>query len=326
VTQAPVALKPVLYENLEVGEVLGPIDLVVDAALARRHAFTVDDYRRLPGAGAVATAHREPVEPSSLLGELLRLLNTRYDPHEDVGLHQREEAWFHVAPQLGDTVRLEGRVVDKFVKRGRGYFVVEAEARRISDGVLLVRHRATEAVGIGDPARLGAGSAEPKADSRRVRGVYPTDQPVVASAQDSPSVGDPLPTLEKQIDQAQISVYSNVAEFWRTTHTDREKAQAEGLPSPIAQGLMNACYISELCGEFFGETWSKTGHLELVFVAPMYPRDTVEVRAVVNRIDTTDDGARIELETWVQRPDGTKLAMGWADAEVAARVSGEVSP
>ena len=57
---------------------------------------------------------------------LLRLLNTRYDPNTEVGLHQKEEIWFDSPVRLGERVILTGSFTDKYVKRDKGYIVTNA--------------------------------------------------------------------------------------------------------------------------------------------------------------------------------------------------------
>lgn len=303
-------LKAVLFENIEVGEQLGPIEIDVDEFLMRQHAFTVEDPVLPPDSdGQMAQA-------SILLGELLRLLNTRYDPHEDVGLHQREQVWFDSPVRAGERVRLTGTVVDKYERRDRGYFVIEAEARVIGTDRLICRHRPVEAILIGNPEKLGGGSASASAE-RRVEGTYPADVPVVDRATADVTVGSPLPMLERTVHQSQISVYSNVSAFWRTTHTDVHAARAAGLDSTIAQGLMEACYISDLATRFFGPSWHSTGHMDLAFLAPYYPDDSVKVCAVVSGVEAVASGTKVELEVWVEDAQtGRKLTVGWVDAVV----------
>jgi acyl dehydratase len=195
--------------------------------------------------------------------------------------------------------------------------VTEAEARSTVDGRLIVRHRAVEAVEIGDPTKLGTGSAGTATQQRRVVGEYPADRTPAPYARPDLAVGTPLPTLTKVLHQEQISVYSNVQSFWRTTHTDLEVARGQGLDTTLAQGLMNACYVSELATGFFGPAWHTAGHLEVAFIAPMAPGDEVLVRGVVSDTSTQDGSCWVEAEVWVERvADGRKLAVGWVDAPV----------
>ncbi len=308
-------LKAVLFENIEVGEQLGPIELDVDEFLIRQHEFTVEEQ------APAADEDGQVAQASILLGELLRLLNTRYDPHHDVGLHQREQVWFSSPVRAGERVRLTGTMVEKYERRDRGYFVIEAEARVVGSDRLICRHRPVEAILIGDPDKLGGGRGRETAE-RRVEGNYPHDVPVVHAATAGVTIGSPVPVLERTVRQAQISVYSNVSAFWRTTHTDVHAARAAGLDSTIAQGLMEACYISDLASRFFGPTWHTTGHMDLAFLAPYFPDDSVKVFGVVSGVEMVDGDTRVELEVWVEDAEtGRKLTVGWVDAVVPEDVA-----
>lgn len=309
-------LKPVLFENIVVGERFHDQLVVIDDHYVKAHAFATDDYHAWHMSGSGSPFGDRIAPSTALLNDLLRLLNTLYDPHFDRGLHQRESFWLHSPARLGETVRLSGGITETYARRGRNYFVAEAEARSAEDDRLIIRHVAIEAAEVGDPARLGAGTAESTAGpSRRVEGVYPADATPVEAVDAATPVGSPLPILRKRIHQDQIAVYSNIASYWRTPHTDIEVARAEGLPATIAQGLMEASYIAELALTAFGRPWFESGHAELSFIAPMFPGMEVDVKAVVAAVAPEGDGTRVELETWVEeRESGDKLCVGWADA------------
>jgi acyl dehydratase len=313
------ALKPVRYELFEIGERFGPTEVLVDDHFIKKYAFTVDDYHPWSFDEQASPFGARVGQAAILLGDLLRLLNTRYDPFQDFGLHQREQVWFESPVQIGERVQLSGQIVETFVKRGRGYFVTDAVARSMRDGRTIVRHRAIEAAEIGDPSRLGGGSAAPST-GRRIAGVYPGDRDVASVASATVAVGTPLPPLRKVISQEQMSVYSNVQEFWRTTHTDLDAARSQGLQGTLAQGLMAAAYVSQVATGFFGPAWFTTGHLDLAFVAPLGPGTQVRVLGVVSDVREVDGASRVEIETWVERcSDSAKIAVGWADAEARRR-------
>lgn len=308
-------LKPVLFENIVVGERFHDVVLTIDDQYVKAHAFAVDDYHPWHMTGEGSPAGR--IAPSTaLLNDLLRLLNTLYDPHHDRGLHQREEFWIVSPVRVGETVRLAGGITSTYAKRGRNYFVAEAEARSEDDGRLLIRHTAIEAAEVGDPGRLGGGLAEQTGSpARRIRGEYPADRAPARHLDAAAEIGTPLPVLEKSLHQSQIAVYSNIAAHWHTPHTDLAVAREEGLPDTIAQGLMEASYVGELALDAFGEAWLRSGHAELAFVGPMFPGMRVATYGVVSDRRPAGDGTWVEAEVWVQDADsGAPLCVGWIDA------------
>jgi acyl dehydratase len=308
-------LKPVLFENIVVGERFDDTVVVLDDQYVKSHAFATDDYHpwHMNGDGSV----RGRIVPSTaLLNDLLRLLNTLYDPHHDRGLHQREEFWIESPALVGETARLSGGITNTYSRRGRNYFVAEAQARAEGDGRLLIRHVAVEAAEVGDPSRLGGGSTESTTTAgRRISGSYPTDRDPESPVTAAVALGTPLPVIIKRVHQSQLAVYSNIAQHWHTPHTDLAVALEEGLPNTIAQGLMEASYVGELALLAFGEAWLHGGHAELAFVGPMFPGTTVEVHGVVTDSAARESGTWVEIEVWVaDAATGTHLCVGWIDA------------
>lgn len=311
-------LKPVRFETLEVGEVFEPLTVEIDRSFVLDAAFALDDLSPFTSETTPALRPGDPVNGAYLLGEMLRLLNTHYDPHHDRGLHQREEVWFHRAPRIGETVRLEGEIVDKYVRRDRPYFVVDARAIVVGSGELLLRHRATETSEIGDPSRLGSHrTATEESSTRRIEGRFEPAR-VVAEARPRGAwtAGDMLSGPVKDLRQSQIAVYSNVAAGWRTTHTDIAVAAEEGLDTTLAQGLMGACYITELMRRHLPE-WDTAGRLNVAFVKPMLPGDRLVARAAnVGRSDEDGSGqGEPDWEVWVENAAGEKTVVGWAGLE-----------
>lgn len=300
------SLKEATFEAMEVGERLGPIEVVVDDHYVKQFAFAVDDYGPIED-GRATSAHAALLVP-----ELLRLLNVNYDPDTEVGLHQREEIWIHSLPKVGERVTLVGEFVDKFVKREKGYVVTDAAAHSAEDGRLLVRHRSTEVARVDADVEMASGSAGKP--SRAVDGEYPDDVEPAEGFDPGLPAGTPFLGRPKRLHQDQISVFSNVAYFWRTIHTDIDAAAKAGSDRTIAQGLMEAMYVSELGAAIFGPAWTTSGWTSLVFLAPMYAGDTLTTKAVLLDPARREDPDRVELETWVENQDGTKVAVGWLGA------------
>lgn len=307
--QSKAGLKPATFAAMQVGEELGPLQVTVDEHFVRTHAFTIADDRSWP------TTPLAPTGPASLLvPNLLRLLNTVYDPDTETGLHQREEIWLHSPLRLGETVELRGRFVGKYVKRGKGYIVTDAEAVSLNDGRLVGRHRAIEMAETTDDVEVGGGSAPPP--TRRVLAeVDPSLAPVARAA---PDLAPRTPVLgpTKTVHQDQMAVFSNIADFWHNIHTDLEAARRAGSDRTIAQGLMATMYVAEMAGAFFGESWQHTGWASLTFLAPVYAGDTVTLHGAVLDPDLRADHQRLELEVWIDTQHGQRAAVGWIGASV----------
>jgi acyl dehydratase len=301
--------KPVEYECMAVGEQLGPVELLADDHFVKSVAFTVDDYHPWYFS-ADSPFGRRVVHPAALLCDLLRLLYTRYDPDRDRGLHQREEFRIHSPLFVGERVRLTGRFVDKYVKRQRGYVVTEAQARTVADDRLVISHRATESTEVRTVGRQDTDRTDGP-PIRRVEGGYPAGREPLTALPAQVQVGTPLVGPRKTIHQDQMCVYSGSQLFWRSIHTDLGVARESGLERPVAQGLMEAMYLSEWATGMFGEKWFTTGEASLTFLRPVLAGQTVQMCGVVSDVA----GGRVEIETWVENDLDERVAVGWFSSE-----------
>lgn len=312
-TEHPSDLKQATFEAMTVGEELGPIEREVDEHFIKSYCFSVDDLN--PWYLSSQNPFARPVAPAaSLVPDLLRLLNTRYDPNSEVGLHQKEEIWQVSPVYLGERAVMKGRFIDKYTKRGKGYVVTEAEARAAGDGRLLVRHLSTEVARIEAGVELGSGSARPES-GRQVLAVWPQGRVSLDSLEGVTAtpdlVGTPMLGPRKTVHQDQMSVFSNVAEFWHNIHTDLSVALRAGLPGTLAQGLMSSMYVSELGTRLFGAAWFAHGWNYLTYLRPVLAGDDLSCRAVVTEVAPGDSGTRVELEVWIQNDRDETTAVGW---------------
>lgn len=306
------SFKEPTFEAVEVGEEFGPIELVVDDHFIKSYAFALDDYHPWYGGDATPFGGRTASQ-CWVVEELMWLFFTKYDPNAVVGLHQKEEIWNHAPVPYGARLTLTGQYVDKYTRRGKGYVVLDCEARD-DQGQLLVRQRSTEIMRIPDGIQLGSGSSEAK--GRRVSGVWPEDRQPVAEASAKLTPGTPVQPLVKQVFQDQISVFSGAKQNFRNVHTDIGIARKAGFKDTLAQGLMGTCWLAEMLVNFFGPAWVTSGSCELNYLQPIYPRDTLTCRGVVSGAVEEADGRRLELELWTENQDGTMTSAGWGSARV----------
>lgn len=300
--------KPQTFAGVGTPEALGPLKVEVTDELIKRYAFCMDDYRSWhfdssPFGGPVAHA-------SLLANDLLTIYCTVY---ERVGsaLHTEEELTFHAPVPVGETVTITGRYVDKYVRRGGGVIVMEAEARD-SSGKLLISHRGAEVMEVHPGDVVGRASAEPAADR-----IVPeaSAAPVVSEPAPGLKVGTSLPALSKKLTQDQIAVYSFIGEHERNFHNDLELAKSHGLDSTIAQGLQTAGYFSDLCTDFFGADWFTSGRIKTKFLAPVFPDAVITVTGKISGQEPAGDGrTTTRTELWARDQDDRLVAVAWAEA------------
>jgi acyl dehydratase len=127
---------------------------------------------------------------------------------------------------------------------------------------------------------------------------------------DAVAVGEELPSLQKDLSQRRIDVYSGVRP--RSIHTDEAWAHAKGFRTTLAQGMMSTAYASELMTRLLGKSFLAGGTLSMAFIRPVYAGDRLTVHGLVK--ETRREGARtrVVVEVWCENQHGEKTAAGTA--------------
>jgi acyl dehydratase len=129
--------KPMIFEEMPLGEEYAD-EYVLTPELARDYTEGVEDanpwyVEQSPFGGPVAN-------PILLVAQHARLFKTKYATAGNI--HTRHETQFLNPARLGKTIKVYGKLVDKYVKRGREYLVMECRSVD-EDGVELCRDRRT---------------------------------------------------------------------------------------------------------------------------------------------------------------------------------------
>jgi len=127
---------------------------------------------------------------------------------------------------------------------------------------------------------------------------------------DAVAVGQELPSLQKDLSQRRIDVYSGVRP--RSIHTDEAWAHAKGFRTTLAQGMMSTAYASELMTRLLGKSFLAGGTLSMAFIRPVYAGDRLTVHGLIK--ETRREGARtrVVVEVWCENQHGEKTAAGTA--------------
>jgi len=307
-----IKLKEPTFEAVEVGETFGPLRVEMDDHYAKAAMFAVDDYSPWYLQGDPAVGGR--IVPSTAIAkDMVALFTTKYDGDRIVGLHTKEEVWFHRPIPFGATLFLTGRYVRKEHRRGKGYVVLDCEARD-TNNVLYVRQISTEIMRIPENVELGAGNAP--VEGERVSGVWPAGRDIVARATADVRPGTPIRTLEKRAHQDQMAVFSGWHEQRHNIHTEVKFAQNAGFRDSLAQGMMETCWTSEMLAGFFGPEWLSSGWIKMSYLKPVFRGDTLTFHGVVTARERSDADLRLKLDVWARNQDGVMTAAGWASARV----------
>ncbi len=113
------------FKDIEVGQELGPCEVIPDEEAVRRYCDERDDHNPMY---LDTSPYGGPVMPPTFLaypsGRLLR--SRDFDPHACVPARYEQK---NINPaKVGKRLILTGRVIDKYTKNGLLHVVVEAQA------------------------------------------------------------------------------------------------------------------------------------------------------------------------------------------------------
>jgi acyl dehydratase len=129
--------QPMVFEDLAVGEEYSD-EYVLTPDLAREYAEGIEDLNPWyledsPFGGLIAN-------PILIVAQHVRLLKTKYVTAGNV--HTRHETQFLNPARVGKKIHVYGTLVDKYIKRGREYLVLECRSVD-EDGIEICRDRRT---------------------------------------------------------------------------------------------------------------------------------------------------------------------------------------
>lgn len=135
----------------------------------------------------------------------------------------------------------------------------------------------------------------------------------MTKAQHGLPIGYEIEPVAYDITREKIATYSRYVFNGRDTrniHTDDDTAQRAGLPRAVAQGRYPVAYMSERALAFFGPGWIRGGRLDVRLVKPIFPGDTILVRAVVVGKVAERSGTRLTLDIWLENQAGERVTAG----------------
>ena len=304
-------LKEPIFENLEIPEQFGPIQLTIDEHKVRRFAFTQADYNPWSldkGPEGV------PIGQAGLLAnDVLQLFTTKYKASRTVGLHTESQIWLLSPARVGETVTVQGVYTDAYRRQGQGYVVMQASVTG-EDGRTIFSHRGVEILRTQPGDLVGRGSAA--ITGRKVTGEIDPSSGSAETALAELDAGAQIAPLQKVITHEQASVFSRSGEFVRNVHNDLDVARAGGFRIPIVQGQQQFCLVTELLTRFFGYGFLGGGWVRCKFINALEVFEAVEVSGKVIGLREEEGAMVMDVDVWLRRPDGKLTTVGWASSPI----------
>ena len=131
------------------------------------------------------------------------------------------------------------------------------------------------------------------------------------------SGGDPVGPLVKEITQDAINLFEGSAGHSEPSQFTDEEAAREtlGTSGTVASGRMSISFALEMMRRHFGsEVFNHTGMVDLRFLRPVRPGDTITFSGEVADISREANGQRVnvKIEVCNQRGDTTAVGTGSA--------------
>jgi len=128
-----------------------------------------------------------------------------------------------------------------------------------------------------------------------------------------------LTPLSKVVTEERIALFEEVGIFQgqgANIHTDSDLAARRlGTPYAIASGRMSLAYAAEALRRYFGaDTFHHTGTLNLKFLRPVKPGDTLSVAGRVSGREDEAGGTRVFVDVWCENQRGERTAAGMGSA------------
>lgn len=262
------------------------------------YADALDDHHPL---------YRELAPPLLYHSECYKFLGEWYLRNLFGNLHARQD-WELFAPiPLGARVRTRSTIVERYRKRGRDYVVNETDVVAADDGRLLVRGRTHQSFlpPKGAAAPAGAGGFVVDESTAKRKAEHAPEAPFPTAA------GPDLAPAKKIVDQRRCWMFSGPG---RNYHTDAEEARKLGFPRIVVQGMMSTCFAAQVMQDAFGLGWVEGGKMSLKLVNVLWCDEAVVARGKIRERTPEGTKTRVHCDVWVEKEDGTLVALGSASA------------
>jgi len=291
-----------LGQPARVGRHCGSNVYAITPELVAFYADALDDHHPL---------YRDFAPPLVHHSECYKFLGEWYLKKLFGNLHAQQD-WELFAPiPVGSHIRSRSTIVDRYSKRGRDYVLNETDLCDAESGQLLVRGRthqsflpeepqgSEEEQSGGESEKKGFVVDEGQSRKKPARPPFPTAQ------------GPELAPLKKTVDARRCWMFSGPGKNY---HTDKEQAQNLGFPNIVVQGMMSTCFVSQLMLDEFGMGWLEGGRMSLKLTNVLWVDESVAIRGKIREEQRESDRCRVHCDVWVEKEDGTRVALGSASA------------
>ena len=132
-------------------------------------------------------------------------------------------------------------------------------------------------------------------------------------------IGDDILPLAKSMTQEAINLFEGSAgQSGPSQFTDEETARETlGTEGTVASGRMSLTFAIEMLRRFFGsDVFNRTGSVDLRFLRPVRPGDTITFTGKITAVTREANGSRVSVDIMVQNQNGNTTGAGSGSAVV----------
>ena len=133
------------------------------------------------------------------------------------------------------------------------------------------------------------------------------------------SKGEVFTLPAKHVTQAMICHYADASEDHNPLHIDPEFAKTTRYGGVIAHGMLSVAFIQELMVRTFGSDWMESGTVEVSFMAPVRPGETITTEAKVLKTVPVgnEDKLRVRMQVLCITRNREKVIKGVTEVTVS---------
>jgi acyl dehydratase len=123
--------------------------------------------------------------------------------------------------------------------------------------------------------------------------------------------GQDIPTLEKTPTNRTLVQWAGASGDFFELHYDKEFAKTMGYPNVLVHGRLEAAYLTQLLTDWAGEK-GVVKKMSVQYRGNAFPGQKLLIRGKVTKKYQKDNENIVELEIFVENPEGLKITPGSA--------------
>jgi acyl dehydratase len=225
---------------------------------------------------------------------------------------QKEQKFKFFAPiRSEDVITVQAEVTQKLKKKGNWYLTFASHGQN-QKGEIVVRSESTSVWG--NLEKKVKENQNPKMTHLQGQPVAITNDP--GSLTQGWTIGDSLPSLTKKITREKIDQYEEILGIGNPVHFDEEHTRSTPFGGVIAHGLMSAAYISESMMKVFPWDWAHHGEMEIRFLHPIRPGDTVRTHGELKKKKSKGKGVFLFFDVECKNQHEETVTLGTATVPI----------